>query len=254
MPRKIQGYGWIPDHPDHRDDRYVAPGAMLRSLPPRVDLRPACPPVYQQGHLGSCTANAVAAAIQFDRMKQGLAPVFTPSRLFIYYNARFLHGTVDADSGVMIRDAIKSVATAGVCPEIMWRYDVAAFRVPPTGACYHVAAWHRAVRYQRLSQDLDQMKTCLASGYPFVFGFTVYDRFESPEVASTGQVPMPSSEEAVVGSHAVLAVGYDETQRWFIIRNSYGPHWGMRGYFTLPYAFIASDNLASDFWAVHLVR
>src|SRR5712692_9709271 len=102
MPRKIQGYGWIPDHPDQRAHRYGAPGAVLSALPPWVDLRPACPPIYQQGHLGSCTANAIAAAIQFDQMKQCRVPAFTASRLFIYYNGRVLSGTVDSDSGAAI--------------------------------------------------------------------------------------------------------------------------------------------------------
>jgi len=254
MPRRIQGYGWLPDHPDHRDHSYAVPGAMLAALPPSVDLRSACPPVYRQGHLGSCTANAIAAAIQFDRMKQRLAPVFTPSRLFIYYNAREMHGTVDSDSGSMIRDAMKSVAQVGACPELLWRYHVTAFRSRPAWACYQIAAWHKAVSYQRLEQDLSHMKACLASGYPFVFGFTVYESFEGPQVASTGCVAMPGRDEDAVGSHAVLAVGYDDEQQRFMVQNSYGPQWGMRGCFTLPYAYMTHEDLAGDFWMIRLVQ
>jgi C1A family cysteine protease len=254
MPRRIQGYGWLPDHPDHRDHSYAAPSAALAALPPSVDLRSTCPPVYQQGHLGSCTANAIAAAIQFDRMKQRLAPVFTPSRLFIYYNAREMHGTVDSDSGSMIRDAMKSVARIGACPERVWRYDIGAFRVRPPTTCYRIATWHKAVCYQRLEQDLSHMKACLASGYPFVFGFTVYESFEGPQVAATGCVGMPGRDEAVVGSHAVLAVGYDEEREWFIVQNSYGPRWGMKGYFTLPYAYMTHEDLVGDIWVIRLVQ
>jgi C1A family cysteine protease len=218
-----------------------------------VDLRPASPPVYYQGHLGSCTANVIAAAIQFDQMKQRRVPIFTPSRLFIYYNARVLEGTVAADSGAMFRDGIKSVAAQGVCPEIMWSYDAAAFRVRPTDPCYQVAAWHKAVRYQRVGQDLIQMKGCLVSGYPFACGFTVYRSFESFQVASTGHVPLPEPGEEVVGSHAALAVGYDDSRQWFIVRNSYGAGWGMNGYFTLPYEYLTRESLASDFWVIQLV-
>lgn len=254
MPRQIQGYGWIPDHPDHRDHLYTAPLAALQPLPPWVDLRPACPPIYDQRPLGSCTANAVAAAVQFDRMKQHLARLFMPSRLFIYYNARVLQGTVDWDSGAMIRDTIKSVAAWGTCPEAMWRYEVAAFRLRPVDSCYEEGKRHKAVRYQSLAQDLNQMKGCLASGYPFAFGFTVYQSFESPQVARTGHVPLPGSAEAVTGSHAVLAVGYDEARQWFIARNSWGAGWGMGGYFTLPYSYLIQDSLASDFWTIRLVQ
>jgi C1A family cysteine protease len=254
MPRKIQGYGWIADDPDQRDFRYAAPAMVLRALPPSVDLRPACPPVYRQGNLGSCTANAIAAAIQFDQMRQRLAPVFIPSRLFIYYNTRDLEGTVLSDSGSMIRDAIKSVAAQGACPEVMWPYDVGAFRARPTAPCYQVAAWNKAVRYHRLMQDLNQIKGCLASGYPFTFGFAVYESFETPQVAATGDVPLPGAGEAVVGAHAVLAVGYDDARRRVLVRNSYGADWGMNGYFTLPYDYLTEENLASDSWMIRLVR
>ena len=92
------------------------------------------------------------------------------------------------------------------------------------------------------------MKGCLASGYPFVFGFTVYESFESDQVAQTGHVPMPQAGEQVVGGHAVLAVGYDDSNQWFIVRNSWGPNWGMQGYFTMPYLYLLDPNLSGDFW------
>ena len=133
--RKVQHYGWIPDLPDHRDILYAAPVTAMQKLPMQVDLRPQCPKeVYDQGQLGSCTANAIAAAIEFDRMKLKLRPAFTPSRLFIYYNERVMEGTVDADSGAQIRDGIKSVATQGAPPEPQWPYDITKFRDRPPAA------------------------------------------------------------------------------------------------------------------------
>ena len=137
-PRKIQRYGWIPDLPDARDHLYAAPMAVV-ALPLKADLRPNCPPVYDQGQLGSCTANAIGAAIQFDRMKQHLSPDFIPSRLFIYYNERVMEGTVSTDSGAMIRDGIKSVAKQGACPERDWPYDIAKFAMRPPQADYKEA-------------------------------------------------------------------------------------------------------------------
>ena len=94
------------------------------------------------------------------------------------------------------------------------------------------------------------MRACLAEGFPFVFGFTVYESFESQQVARTGIVSMPQRGERVVGGHAVVAVGYHDTEKRFIVRNSWGTGWGMKGYFTIPYDYLSNPNLAEDFWTV----
>jgi len=249
-PRQTGRYGWIPDLPDHRDHVFSAPTPVLTELPPSVDLRPGCPKtVYDQGRLGSCTANAIAAAFEFDLSKQEL-PDFMPSRLFIYYNERRMEGSVDSDSGAMIRDGIKSVAKQGVCMEDAWPYDITKFTNEPSADCYTSAQSNRALAYQRVPQTLNQMRGCLAHGFPFVFGFSVYESFESDEVSKTGVVPLPGAGEAQLGGHAVLAVGYDDAPARFLVRNSWGPDWGQGGYFTIPYSYLTDRGLASDFWTI----
>src|SRR5579864_6860535 len=231
-PRKIARYGWIPDQPDQRDHMYAAPAEFLTALPSKVDLRRRCPKVYNQGQLGSCTANAIAGAIEFERIKQKLTD-FVPSRLFIYYNERVIEGTVRSDSGAQLRDGIKSVASQGVCPEPEWPYNIAKFTTKPPARAYADAKLDRAISYQSIVQDLNQMKGCIASGYPFVFGFTVYQSFESAAVAKSGTLEMPKFSEKRIGGHAVMAVGYDDSKRTFLVRNSWGPSWGKKGYFTI---------------------
>jgi C1A family cysteine protease len=252
MSRQIHCYGWIPDLPDQRDYLYSTPVHLLKTLPVSIDLRSGCPPVYDQGQLGSCTANAIAGAIEFDQIKQGTTP-FVLSRLFIYYNERAMEGTVNSDSGAMIRDGIKSVATQGVCPESEWPYIISQFTVKPPQQCYQDALACKATLYQRVTPTLSQMKGCLASGYPFVFGFVVYASFESASVAQTGIVPMPRYGEGVLGGHAVAAVGYDDTQQRFIVRNSWSDQWGDKGYCYMPYAYLTNSQLASDFWMIQTV-
>jgi C1A family cysteine protease len=251
--RNIARYGWLPDLPDIRDHLYAAPVALVGALPAKTDLRLQCPPVYDQGQLGSCTANAIAAALEFDRLKQKIND-FTPSRLFIYYNERAMEHTIDSDSGAQIRDGIKSVGKLGDCPETEWPYDIAKFKTKPAAPCYADGLKYKAILYQRMTQTPSQLKGCLASGYPFVFGFTVYESFESATVARTGHATLPKSGERVVGGHAVAGVGYDDAKQWFIVRNSWGGQWGMKGYFTLPYAYVTDNNLADDFWTIRVVQ
>jgi C1A family cysteine protease len=276
MATNVKRYGWIPDLPDQRDFMYAAPLAVLRALPPKKDLTPECPPVYDQGELGSCTANAIGAAHHFGQLKQFAsqrtsAPAgdcrkaFMPSRLFIYYNERVMRGSVDQDSGAMIRDGIKSVVKQGVCPEAgpsarlktgrgVWPYEIRKFTVKPPKACYTEAMKHQVVSYQRVTQTVNQMKGCLASGYPFVFGFTVYESFETKAVAKTGKVPMPRAGEDSLGGHAVAAVGYNDATQRFIVRNSWGGKWGKKGYCFMPYAYLTDPDLAADFWTIRLVE
>jgi C1A family cysteine protease len=260
------GFGWMPDLPDNLDHLYAAPMAKLGPLPVKADLRKHCPPIYNQGRIGSCTANAIAAAIEFDRKKQKLAD-FIPSRLFIYYNERSMEHSVPLDNGAQIRDGIKSVGKQGACPEKQWPYDDtpadpntnvwpagARPAQKPTKSCFTDAKKFRALSYQRVDRTLTQMKGCLADGYPFVFGFTVYDNFESAEVAQTGLLEMPRPGEGVIGGHAVLAVGYDDKAQRFMVRNSWGTRWGKRGYFTMPYSYLLTENLSDDFWTIRLVH
>jgi C1A family cysteine protease len=248
MIRKIKSYGWKRDLPDQRD-RIAAPSKLVL-VPPRVDLRPAMPPPYDQGSLGSCTANAIAGAVQYERMREKFSPNFIPSRLFIYYCERALEGSIPYDSGAALRDGMKSITKWGVCPETELPYDVTQFTVAPTPQDYADATQYRSVAYQRYLGGLPGLRASLATGVPFVFGFSVYESFESDEVAQTGVVPMPSPYESMIGGHAVLAVGYDDPSQRFIVRNSWGANWGQAGYFTIPYAYVTNANLASDFWAI----
>src|SRR5207244_9156484 len=118
--------------------------------------------------------------------------------------------------------------------ESIWPYDGSPYppnprlTVNPSAACYAEAKQHTADQYSRVPRTLNQMKGCLASGYPFVYGFTVYESFESSQVAKTGVVPMPKTGEEVLGGHAVMAAGYDESSQRFIVRNSWGTGWGIK--------------------------
>ena len=248
-----RGFGWIPDLPDQRDKMFAAIAPPAKPLPPKIDLTKNCPAVYDQGSLGSCTANALGGAFEFEQMKQQ-KEFFIPSRLFIYYNERVIERSVESDSGAMLRDGIKTIAKQGVCDEKIWPYIIKKFATKPPAKCYEKALDNQALKYMRLTHDLQEMQRCLSDGYPFVFGFTVYESFMQDKVAVNGHVPLPKRNERVIGGHAVMAVGYNDDKKWFILRNSWGESWGMQGYFTMPYSYVTDPSLTDDFWTIRLVE
>jgi C1A family cysteine protease len=268
MPKRNYSLGWVRDLPDHRDHIYSAPLMRLKALPSHIDLRPQFKfKPYDQGRIGSCTANAIGAAIQFDRNKYHQTPDFTPSRLFIYYFERSMERSVPADAGAQIRDGMKVVNKRGVAPESEWPYDDTpadeetqlfpnssrAIKMPPASVI-KTAATHQVLSYSRVSQQLSQLKGCLAEGFPFVFGFTVFESFWDQHGKPAVQVAMPGAADRVAGGHAVLAVGYDDARAMFTVRNSWGEHVQDHGHFYLPYAYAADPQLASDFWTVRTVE
>lgn len=252
-PRKIKCYGWRPDVPDHRDHKFTSK-LVPAKLPRSVDERKKFPPCYDQGALGSCTGNAIAAALQYDRRKQKLTD-FIPSRLFIYYNEREIEGTINEDAGAEIRDGIKAVAKLGAPDEQYWPYNIHAFARRPSDVAYTAALDTQAIEYARVEQTADGIKGALAEGFPVTFGFAVYESFESARVEHTGTVPMPKPSEQMLGGHAVLIVGYHDEAHYhrFIVRNSWGTDWGHFGYFTMPFDYVLNNDLADDFWVIRSV-
>jgi len=257
---KIKRFGWIPDIPDKRDWRYKKLSLVKPTLtiPKIVNWKGKyTSKIVDQGELGSCTGCALQGMLEFIQIrnrKLGLStiPFAYLSRHFIYYGERELEDSIDYDSGAYIRDGIKVLNKIGVCSENKCPYDVNRFTEKPSDIAYTEALKHTVSSYYRLD-TLDDMRHCIADGYPFVFGFTVYESFMSDTVANTGIVPMPVNEnvkENVIGGHAVMAVGYDDTVKKFNIRNSWGTEWGREGYFTMDYDYLTNRDLSDDFWTV----
>ena len=215
-----------------------------KALPSRMDLSRRFPACYDQGSLGSCTANALVAVFQYTDH------AFFGSRLFLYYNERQRDGDVPDDAGSTLSQGIASLEGAGLSPESCWPYNPILFAVKPPLAAYKLAEKHRVILATHVKQDIVSIKTCLANGLPIVVGISIYASFESREVAATGIVPMPAHGEACLGGHAVVIVGYDDSKNSWIMRNSWGTSWGDDGYFHLPYAYLSDTNLASDLWVV----
>jgi len=271
------GMGWLPDYPDFRD--YTVEQASMKamltkagvtvrrkvSLPTSADLRAWCSPIENQGSLGSCTANAGVGIVEYFE-RRAFGKHIDASRLFLYKATRnMLHWT--GDTGAFLRSTMGALALFGVPPEEYWPYVVADFEKEPPAFCFAFGQNYQAISYYRLDPPstakdvlLNQIKTNLAAGLPSMFGFTVYSSYT--QGATTGKIPYPTRGEKIVGGHAVVAVGYDdsmkiknanpgaaETKGALLFRNSWGPGWGSSGNGWLPYDYVLK-GLAVDWWSL----
>ncbi len=242
------------DKRDLKFSRYLTPHREV-VLPRTVDLRPECPPVFDQGNLGSCTANAgCACRMMLLDNKTDL------SRLFLYYIERGLNGEIKKDEGASLRDACKSINKVGVCEEKYMPYDVDKYSQPPSREAVTNASKYKITAYKSLG-SLDEIKQSLAlRQQPVMLGMDVYESFESEEVARTGFMPLPGKDEKKMGGHAVLAVGYRDISKphglfgkvrshggYLIVRNSWGKDWGDKGYFYMPYEYVV-PGYTYDYW------
>jgi len=219
------GLGWLPDLPDIRDYSASHPDVkqilakagvakLATTLPASADLRQWCSPIYDQGSLGSCTANAGVGMIEFFERK-AFGKYVGGSRLFLYKASRnLLHWT--GDTGAYLRTVMGALALFGVPPDEYWPYDITNFDAEPTAFCYAFGEDYKAIEYYRLDEAgitkdalLGRIKTNLAASLPAIFGFTVYTSIQQSN-ANSGKIPMPSDGDKIAGGHAIVAVGYDD--------------------------------------------
>lgn len=278
MSETYQEYrmGWIPDFPDARDytphNEAILPKLQRakldftpENLPSSVDLRDWCPMIEDQKDLGSCTANAGVALVEYFE-KKAFGKYLDASRLFLYKTTRNLL-KLKGDTGASLRSTIAALIFFGAPPEEFWPYDISRFDVEPSAFCYAFGSNYQAISYFRLdppntSRDalLTRIKSFLAQGLPSIFGFSVYDSIN--QANSTGRIPFPTHQENFKGGHAVMAVGYDDqleiknsnpnsqpTKGALMIRNSWGTGWGEKGYGWLPYDYVL-HGLAVDWWSL----
>jgi C1A family cysteine protease len=248
-PRSNAWYGCRRDSLDARDHAFVP---KVVRLPAKVDLRAHCPPVMDQGRLGSCTAHGITGALRYALLSNG-KPDVPMSRLQLYFDERTIEDTVKSDAGAEIRDGIKCAAKRGVGHERLWPYVVKKFATKPPTKVYRDAVHFEALTYERVDVSATALKAALASGFPVVIGISVYESFESSAVARTGRVPMPKRGEKVVGGHCMYAVGYGQKKGTFTVRNSWARDWGDKGDCYLPEAYLGSTTYGSDYWVVRAI-
>jgi hypothetical protein len=90
-------------------------------------------------------------------------------------------------------DAIEALEEFGVCLESTWPYDISRVNTRPSNEAYDEAVNHKINEALQVNIDLNEMKSCLAQGFPFAFGVKLYTSFD--KAGQTGVVPMPNQSE-----------------------------------------------------------
>jgi C1A family cysteine protease len=257
-------FGLTKDLRDDRDysfDRIKRVSADVGTAFTAVDLRttPYIPPVANQGRLNSCSAFATTYLVDFVRAKLGKSPDFTPSQLFTYYATRKIENRINIDRGATMRNAIKSVVDYGVVDESVWPYDATKWRTDPGQAVFSQALNNQALEYFRITDgNVTQMKQCLADGYPFVFGMSLFRQFQSKKALKDGIVVVPTAAGGSIGGHAMTAVGWKRmnNQDYLICENSWGNTIGDQGFWYVPIAYLTKfkNKLAWDYWTIRMME
>ena len=243
----VRTYGWVPDTRDARDDAFILKAPRGVAIPAESNMEALCSRMEDQGQKGTCTGQVFADYMEMrDRwLGKGFVEL---SRLFIYWNERYLNDLIYADSGARIRDGIKALKKWGVCNEELWPYDLDRFTEKPSREAYKDAK-SRRIKYYRPVKTLDDIRYALSQGLPVAYGFIVYESFDTLEVAKTGNVPYPKRGEKPRGGHANLLVGYKDSIEIFRSKNSYGTGFGDKGFLNIPYAFF-ENGIAFDCWVI----
>ena len=273
------------DHvPFFKSDATIAYRPRLTDI--RRMLGDSYPAAFNQGKINACTSYASVGAIEIASRFAKTSPPWQLFPLFLYGqtlrksiasnttpNARVdttpvetITGNKQAipeskaipelkDIGATILDTLEVATARGVSsvtssdPGFVWNSI-------PSSSMFSNAMNFRVSSFMKVDQSLRSIRDALCSQLPVIF-VLVIDRIGNDWMRSRDQqqpdfcYPVPWGAQdisAIIGAHALLIVGYDDIGEVFTIRNSWGPEWGQRGHFYIPYKLVLMPLWCREFF------
>jgi len=227
-------------------------------LPLVVDKRSEQTSVKNQANRGTCVCFASMAGLEL-AYGGGTLDLSEQYANYLFMNAQS-RGCKDA--GLKTTDSADYLKAHGVCRETVCPYQNDKYNFPaycnngttPAPAMrtsanshspYKIKSYQKIWRNDSLTTDTGiwinnprYLESLLRAGHDIVFGThvagwtTPYTGIIDVKLTAGGN-PLPS-----VGGHAMLVVGYDRNQEYFIVKNSWGASKGQAGYVYLSYDYI----------------
>ena len=180
-------------------------------------------PVSKQNKLPICSSLVIANQLSNGTTNKQY------SSLFIHYNS---------ENDYSLLSAIKSLYTYGACLEQHWVSKKFNYLIQPSIDAYRYAQSITLPSYKQIYL-IEEIENAILDENTVACGMTTYAYFHTSAMASCGVLKLPSKKEAIIGHHSVEIVGYSRTKGMFLVKNSWGKHWGKNGYFLMPYEYLS---------------
>lgn len=213
----------------------------MQTISPSIDLRANFTLIKDQGDMGACSAFAVVAIFEAI-LKKNDQPDIDLSEQFVYYNACRNENGAKTDSGCSLYSVIRTMNKEGVCLENLFPYNPDNIGQEPPKEAYDDAENRKVVKAKAVRKELHDIKSAIYEGYPVAVSLKIFNSFNPRK----GFIPMPSDDEiseGKYGNHAMVICGYNDEARFFVVRNSWGSKFGVKGYCYIPYAYIENPEL-----------
>lgn len=223
-------------------------------LPPIVDHRPKQSVIKHQGRRGTCVSHASMGLLEaHDQIPDDLS-----EQCAHYKFNEFLNRSHSTNKGLRTTDAAKflSKSDGQVCEESDWPYisdqstinrmvNNGTYRLPRNAednAIYGIKSY-KIITDRGLSgesiKNTRYLESLLHKGYDIVIGTWVsWDDKDNNGILDPRL--NQSGRPIGFGGHAMLVVGYNRQEQYFIVKNSWGRGWGHGGYAYFHYNLVRS--------------